>query len=150
MAPKLADKTQSKTIKTHPETLEDIIKQIPFVSFLKKGECLATFKLPKLDIPELEISKAIVNQGIINGINIVTDQYYIPILFESIYFVEIELRLGHAQRLKHTKLLQPIKYYVDVLIDNNEVKLLVLATDIEPQMLSNPKDWLARVRHLKS
>jgi hypothetical protein len=150
MAIKLANKTQSKTITTKPETLEDIIKKIPFVSFLQKGEYLATFKLPKLDNPELEISKAIVNQGIIKGFNIVTDHYYLPKLFESVYFADIELRLGHAQRLKHTILLQPIKYYIDILIDNNQVKLLVLATDVEPQILSNPKDWLARVRHLKN
>jgi hypothetical protein len=151
MAIKLADKTKSKSVtKPQPQTLVDIIKKIPFVSYLEKGEYLATFKLPKLDNPQLEISKALVLEGVINGHNIVTDQYHLEHLFESVYFTEHELRLGHVQRLKHTLLLKPIKYYIDVVIDKNQVKLLILATDIEPQMLSNPKNWLARVRHLKS
>ncbi len=134
--------------------LLDHIKNIAFVTFINQGQLLATFDLPeqlkgKPDAKAI-ISKALVLEAIGYGLNIVTDQYYMEHLFEFVYFSKIELTLGHTKRPKHCLLQQTINYYIEVIIEDNKVKLLVLNNDLEPQIISNPKDWLARIKHLKS
>jgi hypothetical protein len=149
-------KTKVKKTVTPNQKLQllDYIKKIPFVSCVEQGEVFATFELPVELLGNSAagtiISKALVLEAIAYGLNIVTDQYFMSHLFEFVYFSEAELLLGHSQRPKHCVLQQFINYYIDVIIENNQVNLLVVNNDLEPQILSNPTDWLARVRHLKS
>jgi hypothetical protein len=149
-------KTKVKKTVTPNQKLQllDYIKKIPFISCVEQQEVFATFELPVELLGNRDartiISKALVLEAIAYGLNIVTDQYYMSHLFEFVYFSEAELLLGHTQRPKHCVLQQFINYYIDVIIENNQVKLLVVNNDLEPQILSNPTDWLARVRHLKS
>lgn len=133
--------------------LTDHLKRIPFVGMKKKGDVLYSFQLTDelkdCPNPEMQIAKAVIAYAPQFGINLITDNYYLPGVFKFEYYTELELNLGHTQRPKHCKLTKYINYFFEVIIKGDQVDLLIIQTGLEPQIMSNPKDWLLRIRGLE-